>query len=70
LTVALAIPLSPLGAWFGFRAPAGPVLIALAAIVVAYLACAELLKGFAIGPSASGTPNRRRFVAAIVPTGR
>ena len=70
LAVALAIPLSPLGAWFGFKAPPGPVMIGLAAIVVAYLVCAELFKGFAIGASASKTPSRPRIVAAIAPTGR
>jgi hypothetical protein len=45
-------------------------MIGLAAIVVAYLVCAELFKGFAIGASASTTPSRPRIVAAIAPTGR
>ena len=46
LAVALAIPFSPLGDWFGFRPP--PHVIALAAIVAAYLVCAELFKPLAI----------------------
>jgi Mg2+-importing ATPase len=70
LAVALAIPLSPLGAWFGFKAPPGSVMIALAAIVVAYLVCAELFKGLAIGASASKTPDRPRIAATIAPIGR
>ncbi len=48
LAVALAIPLSPLGAWFGFSAPPMWVMLALLAIVIAYLAAAELLKPIAI----------------------
>ena len=35
LMVALALPFSPLGAWFGFVPPPAPVLIATGAIVVA-----------------------------------
>jgi Mg2+-importing ATPase len=48
LAVAMAIPFSPLGAWFGFRAPPMMVTLALLAIVVVYLAAAELLKPLAI----------------------
>jgi Mg2+-importing ATPase len=49
LGVALAIPFSPLGEWFGFRAPSAGQFLALAAVVAAYLTCAELLKGVAMG---------------------
>ncbi len=49
LGVALAIPFSPLGEWFGFRAPSAGQCLALAAVVAAYLTCAELLKGVAMG---------------------
>jgi len=49
LVVAVAVPLSPLGRWFGFHPPPVTVLLALAGIVVAYLVCAELLKGLAVG---------------------
>jgi Mg2+-importing ATPase len=48
LAVALVIPFSPLGAWFGFKAPGGLLALSLAGIVVAYLVCAELLKPLAI----------------------
>jgi Mg2+-importing ATPase len=48
LAVALVIPFSPLGAWFGFQTPPAYVTGALAGIVVIYLACAELLKPIAI----------------------
>ena len=61
LAVALAIPFSPLGAWFGFRAPATPVTLALLGIVALYLVCAELLKPLAIrgaaGLSARDAPS-------------
>ena len=48
LAVALAIPFSPLGEWFGFQDLPTPVAIALAGIVVVYLVCAELFKPMAI----------------------
>ena len=49
LIVALAIPFSPLGAWFGFRAPPVLLTLALAGVVVTYLVCAELVKSLAVG---------------------
>ncbi len=48
LTLALVIPFSPLGAWFGFRVPPTIVTITLAGIVALYLVCAELIKPLAI----------------------
>ena len=48
LALALAIPFSPLGEWFGFRGMPPLVVIALAGIVVVYLVCAELFKSLAI----------------------
>jgi Mg2+-importing ATPase len=48
LIVALAIPFSPLGAWFGFVTPPARVTLALSGIVAAYLVCAELFKPLAI----------------------
>jgi Mg2+-importing ATPase len=51
LAAALFIPFSPLGAWFGFHAPAATLAVALAGIVAAYLVAAELLKPFAISPA-------------------
>jgi P-type Mg2+ transporter len=41
------------GTWFGFRTPPFEVMAGVAALVVAYLLCAELLKRFAFGPAAS-----------------
>jgi len=48
LAVALAIPFSPLGEWFGFQDLPTPVAVVLAGIVVVYLVCAELFKPLAI----------------------
>ena len=48
LAVALMIPFSPLGAWFGFQTPSATVNLTLAAIVGIYLLCAELVKPYAI----------------------
>ena len=48
LAVALAIPFSPLGEWFGFRYLPPIVGLALAGIVAVYLVCAELFKPLAI----------------------
>jgi Mg2+-importing ATPase len=53
LAVALFIPYSPLGDWFGFRAPSASLTVALAAIVVVYLVCTELIKPLATMGSAS-----------------
>jgi Mg2+-importing ATPase len=48
LAVALLIPFSPLGAWFGFQGTTPIVTATLGGIVVVYLASAELLKPLAI----------------------
>jgi Mg2+-importing ATPase len=48
LLVAMVLPFTPLGAWFGFVAPPPIVMAGIAFLVVVYLACAELLKPFAI----------------------
>ncbi len=56
LVVALAVPFSPLGGWLGFQAPPLRVVLALAGIVVAYLACAEAVKRFASPRAASAAP--------------
>ena len=57
LSLALAIPFSPLGEWFGFQKLPPLVVIALAGIVVIYLVCAELFKPLAItsGRAETGT---------------
>ena len=48
LCLALAIPFSPLGEWFGFQDLPPLVIITLAGIVAVYLVCAELFKPLAI----------------------
>ncbi|WFU42690.1 magnesium-translocating P-type ATPase [Bradyrhizobium sp. CB82] len=48
LVVAMLVPLTPVGAWFGFVAPSPLMLAGIAALVVVYLACTELLKPLAI----------------------
>ena len=48
LAVALALPFTPLAGWLGFRAPPLQALLALGAVVVVYLVCAELFKRWAI----------------------
>ena len=50
LAVALALPFTPAGAWFGFAAPPLAVLAGIAGLLVVYLALAEALKRVAIGP--------------------
>ncbi|GLH81089.1 magnesium-translocating P-type ATPase [Bradyrhizobium sp. SSBR45G] len=48
LVVALGLPFTPAGAWFGFVVPPVIVLATIAALVVAYLVCAEGLKSLAV----------------------
>ena len=48
LLVAMVLPFTPLGAWFGFVTPAPGMMLGIALLVMVYLACAELLKPFAI----------------------
>jgi Mg2+-importing ATPase len=52
LVVAMIVPFTPVGAWFGFNVPPFEVTVAVSVIVLAYLVCAELLKKFAVGPIA------------------
>ncbi|WP_457104627.1 magnesium-translocating P-type ATPase [Methylobacterium sp. P5_C11] len=56
LTVALALPFTPMGAWFGFVPPPAPVLLAILAITVTYLALAELVKPFVLGTHGASGP--------------
>lgn len=48
LLVAMVVPFTPVGTWFGFVAPPPLMMAGIALLVVVYLACAELLKPFAI----------------------
>ena len=63
LALALVIPFSPLGAWFGFAAPPWHVMAALGAVVTVYLATAELIKPLAMNSvlklATSAKPPRR-----------
>jgi Mg2+-importing ATPase len=52
LSVAMILPFSPIGAWFGFQAPPLEVAASVGLIVVVYLVCAELVKRLAIGSRA------------------
>ncbi|MDA9413266.1 magnesium-translocating P-type ATPase [Bradyrhizobium sp. CCBAU 45384] len=54
LFAAIALPFTPLGTWFGFVAPPPIMMAGIAFLVVVYLACAELLKPFAIRTGPTG----------------
>ena len=55
LAAALVVPFLPVANLLGFAAPGGAVIGAIALLVVAYLASAELLKRFALRSVTSGT---------------
>jgi len=59
LAVAMIVPFSPIGAWFGFRAPPLEVTCSVGLIVFIYLACAELVKRVAVGPAALPSDARK-----------
>jgi Mg2+-importing ATPase len=44
LIVAMVLPFTPVGTWFGFQVPTAPMLAAIAAIVIVYLGVVEWLK--------------------------
>lgn len=48
LVIAMALPFTPMGTWFGFEAPPAIMLAGIGLVVVAYLVSAELLKPLAI----------------------
>jgi Mg2+-importing ATPase len=48
LLVAMIVPFTPVGAWFGFVPPPPMMMAGIALLVAIYLACAEWLKGYAI----------------------
>ena len=54
LLVAMVVPFTPVGAWFGFVTPPPIMMAGIALLVVVYLACAELLKPFAIRAGLKG----------------
>ena len=49
LSVAMILPFTPMGDWFGFVVPPPEMLLAIGLIVVAYLTATELVKPFALG---------------------
>ncbi|MEO6278602.1 magnesium-translocating P-type ATPase [Roseateles sp.] len=60
LGTALALPFTPLGAWFGFVTPSASMAAAIALIVTAYLVATELLKPLAIGRQRTDGHRARR----------
>jgi Mg2+-importing ATPase len=48
LGVALILPFTPIGAWFGFQQPPAAIVGGIAVLVLMYLVTAELLKPFAV----------------------
>ena len=50
LSVAMVLPFTLVGTWFGFHPPPFEVTASAGVLVLAYLVCAELLKKFAVGP--------------------
>jgi P-type Mg2+ transporter len=48
LAVAMVLPFTPIGVWFGFVTPPPVILAGIGLLVVVYLGCAELLKPFAV----------------------
>ena len=55
LAVAMVVPFTPAGHWFGFEAPPLHMLGAVGVLIAFYLVCAELLKGAATAPSAASS---------------
>jgi len=55
LAVAVVVPFTPAGRWFGFEAPPLGMLGGIGFLVLLYLVCAELLKRVAVAPSAASS---------------
>ncbi|WP_426258522.1 magnesium-translocating P-type ATPase [Sphingomonas sp. DC1600-2] len=64
LLVALTLPFTPLAHWLGFQTPPLAMTGGILVVVVAYLACAEVLKGIAIRPS---RPSRHAHQRTSIP---
>lgn len=60
LAVAILIPMSAIGGWFGFERPSLTVLLSISVITAAYLIAAQWLKTVALGLSGKASPLRRR----------
>ncbi|MFA6153888.1 magnesium-translocating P-type ATPase [Mesorhizobium sp.] len=61
LVVAMVLPFTPLGPWFGFEVPPAAMLAGIGFIVIAYLVSAELLKPLALRPGAAPTGRAHRL---------
>jgi P-type Mg2+ transporter len=48
LAVAMTLPFTPIGFWFGFVTPPPVMLAGIGLLVLVYLVCAELLKPYAV----------------------
>jgi len=59
LVVAMVVPFTPAGRWFGFEAPPLGMLGAISVLIVLYLVCAELLKRVAVAASAASAKTAR-----------
>ncbi len=57
LAVAIALPFTTVGRWFGFETPPAAMLAGIALIVVVYLVAAELVKPFAIASRRKTPPS-------------
>ena len=66
LLVAMVLPFTPIGNWFGFKAPPLIATVALGLVVVSYLICAELLKHVAIKQIVRHREKHRRLGAHYV----
>jgi Mg2+-importing ATPase len=59
VATAVLLPFTPLAPWLGFTPPPVEMLAAIAAMVLAYLVCAELAKRWFYASCASGGRERR-----------
>jgi P-type Mg2+ transporter len=68
LAVAIVVPFTPAGRWFGFEAPPLGMLGAIGVLIVLYLICAELLKRVAVAPSAAVFASSRIHSQSVLKT--
>ncbi|HTG08638.1 MAG TPA: HAD-IC family P-type ATPase, partial [Bradyrhizobium sp.] len=59
LLIAMVLPFTPVGSWFGFEAPPPIMLAGIGVIVVVYLVSAELLKPSAVAQTGQADHRRR-----------
>ena len=61
LVVAIVLPFTPFGSWFGFEVPSPLMLSGICVVVVVYLVFAELLKYLAVPHATTSTSPRSRL---------